>query len=171
MPTLFDLWNLIPCKVDQIWDKCEFLRKYQPHLLWLVFFLEWPEHTWTRCCQVETSQVKWIPMLNNTLPMHIRESNFCWHFCTWDWDKTRCFVILIHFKTPILSGKLQYSRKLKMYLSRDGKVFGGISAGTEEFLEVSRPGRKSFLRYLGQDGTLQKRMFLTYFKKISTMSF
>ena len=30
------------------------------------------------------------------------------------------------------------------YLGRDGRVFGGNSAGTEEFLEVTRPGRNSF---------------------------
>ena len=51
-----------------------------------------------------------------------------------DWFKTRCFVIIIHFKTSVLSGKLQYSRKLRMYLCREGRVFLIISAGTEEFL-------------------------------------
>ena len=51
-----------------------------------------------------------------------------------DWVNTRCLVIIIHFKTPVLSGKLQYSRELRMYLGRDGRVFLGISAGTEEFL-------------------------------------
>ena len=50
--------------------------------------------------------------------------------------------------------KLQYSKKLRRYLGwdgrvfrrylgRDGRVFGGISTRTEEFLEVSRPGRNS----------------------------
>ena len=53
------------------------------------------------------------------------------------------------------------------------KNLGGILAGTEEFFEVSRPGRKSFLRhfgrdgrvfmrYLGRDGTVHKMTFLTY---------
>ena len=60
------------------------------------------------------------------------------------WFKTRCLVIIIHFKTTVLSGKLEYSRKIRRYLGRDGRVFGGISARTEEFLEVSRPGQNSF---------------------------
>ena len=33
-----------------------------------------------------------------------------------DWVKIRCLVIIIHFKTPVLSGKIRYSRKLKRYL-------------------------------------------------------
>ena len=61
-------------------------------------------------------------------------------------------IMIIHFKTPVLSGKLEYSRKLRRYFGWDGRVFGGVSAGTEELLEVSRPGRKSFFRYLGRDG-------------------
>ena len=52
--------------------------------------------------------------------------------------RTRCLVM-----TPVLSGKLEYSGKLRRYLGRDKKVFGGISAGTEEFFEVSQPGRNS----------------------------
>ena len=51
-----------------------------------------------------------------------------------DWVKTSCLVIRIHFKTPVLSGKLKYSRKLRRYLGRDGRVFGSISAGMKKFL-------------------------------------
>ena len=39
-------------------------------------------------------------------------------------------------------------------LSKDsqGKFNEVVWPGTEEFYEVTRPGRKSFLRYLGRDG-------------------
>ena len=69
--------------------------------------------------------------------------------------KTRCLVIIIYLKNPENPyRKLQYSRKLRRYLGRDGRVFrrylgrdgrvfGGISAGTKEFFEISRPGRNS----------------------------
>ena len=46
-------------------------------------------------------------------------------------------------KNPVLSGKLEYIRKLRRYFGRDGTAFGGISAGTEEFFEVSRLGQNS----------------------------
>ena len=73
------------------------------------------------------------------------------------WVKTRCLVIIINFKpmkTPENPWKLQYSKKprrylgrdgrvFRRYLGRDGKYFGGIWAGTEEFFRVSRPGRNS----------------------------
>ena len=52
---------------------------------------------------------------------------------------------MIHFKTPVLSEKLQYSRKLKRYLGWDGRVFGGISTGTEEFLRGILAGTEEFL--------------------------
>ena len=64
------------------------------------------------------------------------------------------------------------SKDLSRYLGWNGKLFGGISAVTEEFLDVYQPGRKvfggisggreEFFRYLGRDGTVQKRTFLTY---------
>ena len=50
-----------------------------------------------------------------------------------DWVKTRCYVIILYLKKTVLSGKLQFSRKLKRYLGWDGRVSGGISARTEEF--------------------------------------
>ena len=53
-----------------------------------------------------------------------------------DCVKTRCLVIIIHFKNPLLTGKLQYRRKFKRYLGRDGGVF---------------------VRYLGQDGKVVMR--------------
>ena len=62
-----------------------------------------------------------------------------------DWVKTRCLVIKINFKPPVLSGKLQYSRKLKRYLGRDERVLGGILSGTEEFLGGISAGTEEFL--------------------------
>ena len=62
-----------------------------------------------------------------------------------DWVQTRCLVIIIHFKTSLLSEKLQYIRKLGRYLSRDGRVFSGISARTEEFLGGITAGTEEFL--------------------------
>ena len=61
-----------------------------------------------------------------------------------DWVKTICSVMIIHFKTPVLSGKIQFSRKLNLSISLGQKIFLDISAGWKFVYVVSRPGRNSF---------------------------
>ena len=61
-----------------------------------------------------------------------------------DWVKTKFLVIIIHFKTSVISGNLQYSKKLRRYLGRDGRFFRGFSYGTEEFLGGISAGTEEF---------------------------
>ena len=61
-----------------------------------------------------------------------------------DWVKTRCLVIIIHLKTSVLTGKLQYSGKLMRYFGGDGRVLRGILAGTKEFLRGISAGTEKF---------------------------